>query len=97
VEIRAPVFEIFGEDWEHVFEQVRLQGYRRVRVNGEVKDLGSHFELSEEEHPWIEAIIDRFVVGAGIDRQVLAALEHGLKVSDGFVSFHPEGVSMTVL
>jgi excinuclease ABC subunit A len=97
VEIRAPVFEIFGEDWEHVFEQVRLQGYRRVRVDGEVRDLGSHLELSEEEHPWIEAIIDRFVVGPGIDRQVLASLEHGLKVSDGFVSFHPEGVSRTVL
>src|SRR5438874_7017383 len=26
VEVRAPVFEIYGEDWEHVFEQVRLQG-----------------------------------------------------------------------
>ena len=56
-------------------------------------DLGSHFELSEEEHPWVEAIIDRFVVGPGIDRQVLASLEHGLKVGDGFLSFHPEGLS----
>src|SRR6188508_3340469 len=63
VEVRAPVFEIFGEDWEHVFEQVRLQGYRRVRIDGELKDLGSHLELDENEHPWIEAIIDRFVVG----------------------------------
>lgn len=93
VEVRAPVFEIFGEDWEHVFEQVRLQGYRRVRIDGELKDLGNHLELGEDEHPWIEAIIDRFVVGPGIDRQVLSSLEHGLKVGDGFLSFHPEGVS----
>src|SRR6476620_342846 len=42
VEVRAPVFEIFGEDWEQVFEQVRLQGYRRVRLDGVMKDLGSH-------------------------------------------------------
>ena len=97
VEVRAPVFEIFGEDWEHVFEQVRLQGYRRVRVDGEARDLGSHFELAEDDHPWIEAIIDRFVVGPGIDRQVLASLEHGLKVGDGFLSFHPEGLSQTAL
>src|ERR1044071_4545188 len=92
VEVRAPVFEIFGEDWEHVFEQVRLQGYRRVRIDGEAKDLGSHFEIGEEDHPWIEAILDRFVVAPGIDRQVLASLEHGLKVGDGFLSFHPEGL-----
>jgi excinuclease ABC subunit A len=97
VELRAPVFEIFGEDWEHVFEQVRLQGYRRVRVDGVIRDLGGHFELGEDEHPWVEAILDRFVVGPGIDRQVLAALEHGSKVGDGFFSFHPEGVSRAVL
>jgi excinuclease ABC subunit A len=97
VEVRAPVFEIFGEDWEQVFEQVRLQGYRRIRVDGKVQDLGSHFELGEDEHPWIEAIIDRFVVGPGIDRQFLASLEHGLKVGDGFLSFHPEGISPSKL
>lgn len=93
VEVRAPVFEIFGEDWEQVFEQVRLQGYRRVRIDGALKDLGSTLELGEEERPWIEAIIDRFVIAPGIDRQVLASLEHGLKVGDGFLSFHPEGLS----
>jgi excinuclease ABC subunit A len=97
VEVRAPVFEIFGEDWEQVFEQVRVQGYRRVRIDGELKDLGNHLELGEDEHPWIEAIIDRFVVGPGIDRQVLASLEHGMKVGDGFLSFHPEGISGSAL
>ena len=93
VELRAPVFEIFGESWEHVFEQVRLQGYRRARVDGVERDLGSHFELGEDEHPFVEAILDRFVVGPGIDRHVLAAIEHGSKVGDGFFSFHAEKLS----
>src|SRR5262245_24573161 len=97
VEVRAPVFEVFGEDWEHVFEQVRLQGYRRIRVDGVVHDIGSGVELREDEHPWVEAIIDSFVVGPGVDRQVLASLEHGLKVGDGFLSFHPEGLSASAL
>jgi excinuclease ABC subunit A len=97
VEVRAPAFEIYGEDWEHVFEEVRLQGYRRARINGTSQDLGSHLELSEEAHLWVEAIIDRFVIGPGIDRQVLASLEHGLKVGDGFLSFHPEGLAADAL
>jgi excinuclease ABC subunit A len=93
VELRAPVFQIFGESWEYAFEQVRLQGYRRVRVDGVERDLGSDFELADDEHPFIEAILDRFVVGPGIDRHVLAAIEHGSKVGDGFFSFHAEGLS----
>jgi len=97
VEARAPVFEIFGEDWEHVFEQVRLQGYRRVRIDGEPRDLGAPVEIGEGEHPWVEAVVDRFVVGPGTDRQVLASLEHGLKVGDGFLSFHPEGLARPAL
>ncbi|MBN8247455.1 MAG: excinuclease ABC subunit UvrA, partial [Verrucomicrobia bacterium] len=93
VEVRAPVFEIFGEDWEQVFEQVRLQGYRRIRRDGAPHDLGDPVEIGADDHPWIEAILDRFVIGPGIERQVLASLEHGLKVGDGFLSFHPEGLS----
>lgn len=93
VELRAPVFEMFGESWEYVFEQVRLQGYRRVRVAGVERDLGGHFELGEDERPFVEAILDRFVVAPGMDRHVLAALEHGAKIGDGFFSFHGEGLS----
>jgi excinuclease ABC subunit A len=93
VELRAPVFEIFGESWEYAFEQVRLQGYRRARVDRIERDLGSDFELGEDEHPFVEAILDRFVTGLGIDRHVLAAIEHGSKVGDGFFSFHAEGLS----
>jgi excinuclease ABC subunit A len=93
VELCAPVLEIFGEGWEYTFEQVRLQGYRRVRVDGVERDLGSHFELDEDEHPFVEAILDRFIVGPGIDRHVLAAIEHGSKVGDGFFSFHAERLS----
>jgi excinuclease ABC subunit A len=97
VEVRAPVFQIYGEDWEQVFDEVRLQGYRNVRIDGVLKDLGSHLELGEDEHPWIEAVIDRFIIAPDIDRQALASLEHGLKLGDGFLSFHPEGVSEAAL
>jgi excinuclease ABC subunit A len=93
VELRAPVFEIYGESWEYAFEQVRLQGYRRARVDGVERDLGSDFEVGDDEHPFVEAILDRFIVGPGIDRHVLAAIEHGSKVGDGFFSFHAEGLS----
>ena len=36
----------------------------------------------------VEAVIDSFVVGPGIDQQVVTSLEHGLKLGDGLLGFH---------
>lgn len=88
VEVRAPVFKIFGEDYEYLLEQIRVNGYRRARINDEVVDLGDHIELDEDTTYTIDAIIDSFVIEKGIDAQVATSLEHGLKLGDGLLSFH---------
>ncbi len=51
-------------------------------------DLGDHIELDEEQPHSIEAVIDSFIVGPGIDQQVVTSLEHGLKLGDGLLGFH---------
>src|SRR3954469_7385691 len=88
VEVRAPVYKIHGEDYEYLFEQIRVNGYRRARIDGKPRDLGEHIELDEEEEHAVEAVIDTFVVGPGIDQQVVTSLEHGLKLGDGLLGFH---------
>ena len=88
VEVRAPVFKIHGEDYDYLFEQIRVNGYRRARIDGKPRDLGEHIELDEEQEHSVEAVIDTFVVGPGIDQQVVTSLEHGLKLGDGLLSFH---------
>jgi excinuclease ABC subunit A len=93
VEVRAPVYKIHGEDYEYLFEQIRVNGYRRARIDGKPRDLGEHIELSEDEEHSVEAVIDSFVVGPGIDQQVVTSLEHGLKLGDGLLGFHVLGES----
>jgi excinuclease ABC subunit A len=88
VEVRAPVYKIHGEDYEYLFEQIRVNGYRRARIDGKPRDLGDHIDLDEEEDHSVEAVIDSFVVGPGIDQQVVTSLEHGLKLGDGLLGFH---------
>ena len=88
VELRAPVYKIYGEDYEYLFEQIRVNGYRRARIDGEPRDLGDHIELDEDEEHTVEAVVDSFVIGQGIDAQVLKSLEHGLKLGDGILGFH---------
>ena len=88
VEVRAPVSRIYGEDYEYLFEQIRVNGYRRARIDGKPRDLGDNIELDSDEEHTVEAVIDSFVVGPGIEQQVLTSLEHGLKLSDGMLGFH---------
>jgi excinuclease ABC subunit A len=88
VEVRAPVYKIHGEDYDYLFEQIRVNGYRRARINGKPRDLGDHIQLEEDQAHTVEAVIDSFVVGHGIDQQVVTSLEHGLKLGDGLLGFH---------
>ncbi|MEM6468142.1 MAG: excinuclease ABC subunit UvrA [Planctomycetota bacterium] len=88
VEVRAPVFKIHGEDYEYLFEQIRMNGYRRARIDDQLRDLGDNLKIEEDEDHEIEAIVDHFVIRRGIDQQIVASLEHGLKLGDGLLSFH---------
>ncbi len=88
VEVRAPVHKIHGEDYEYLFELIRVNGYRWARIDGQPSDLGDNIQLEEDEEHTIEAVVDTIVVGPGTDAQVITALEHGLKLGDGLLSFH---------
>jgi excinuclease ABC subunit A len=88
VEVRAPVYKVHGEDYEYLFELIRVNGYRRARIDGKPRDLGEHIELDEDRDYSVEAVIDTFVLGPGIDQQVVTSLEHGLKLGDGLLGFH---------
>src|SRR5262249_55461453 len=88
VEVRAPVYKIHGEDYEYLFDLIRVNGYRRARIDGQPRDLGEHLDLDEDRDHTVEAVIDTFVVGPGIDQQVVTSLEHGLKLGDGLLGFH---------
>lgn len=87
VQVRAPVFRIYGEDHEHTIEQIRINGYRRAKIDRKERDLGQDIELDEDVEYRIEAIVDEFVIEPGIDKQVVASLEHGLKLGDGLLMF----------
>lgn len=88
VEVRAPVYKIYGEDYTYLIDQIRIHGYRWARIDGQVRDLGEHLDFDEEDDHHIEAIVDTFVVAPGIDQQIIKSLEHGLKLGDGLLSFH---------
>lgn len=85
LQILAPV--ISGRKGTHakLLEDIKKQGYVRVRVNGEVIDLDDNIDLNKNKKHTIEVVIDRVVVKEGIESRLSDSLESALRLADGTV------------
>ncbi len=62
VELRAPVYKVFGEDYEYTFKLLRDKGYKRLLVDGQPFSLADQDDLDESKEYQLELIIDRFTL-----------------------------------
>ncbi|AKF94012.1 excinuclease ABC subunit UvrA [Brevibacillus laterosporus] len=85
MQILAPLVQ--GRKGEHVklLEDIRKQGYVRVRVDGEVRDLSEEIRLEKNKKHSIEVVIDRIVVKPDSQTRIADSLETALRLADGKV------------
>lgn len=85
LQILAPL--VSGRKGTHakVFEDVKKQGYVRVRVDGEMFDVGDDIELEKNKKHSIEVVVDRIVVKEGIAARLADSLESALRLGEGNV------------
>lgn len=85
IQVLAPV--VSGRKGSHVkmLEDIKKQGYVRVRIDGEMYDLGEEISLDKNKKHSIEVVIDRIVVKEGVSSRLADSLESALKLGDGKV------------
>ena len=86
VELRAPIFQVYGEAPEFIFNEVRKLGCRYVDIDGERLDLTDEVPDALPGNPKLSALVDQLVIGADVERQLKAAIEHALRVGDSLMS-----------
>ena len=76
-----------GKKGEHkkVLEQIRREGYVRVRIDGELHDLGEEIVLEKQKKHTIEIVVDRLVVREGMESRLADSLETALHAGEGVV------------
>ncbi|PIB53433.1 hypothetical protein, partial [Pseudomonas sp. 2822-17] len=57
-----------------VFEDIKKQGFVRVRVDGEMREVAEEFDLDKNKKHSIEVVIDRIVIKAGIEARLADSL-----------------------
>src|SRR4030095_149120 len=99
IELRAPVFTIYGEDLEVLFAEVRKKGCRRMFVDGKAIDLADRAEPEPEDpngrgsessesapiNAHMEAVVDRFIVARKHEKAIKAGIAATLLVGDGLM------------
>ncbi len=85
LQILAPMVQ--GRKGEHVklLEDIRKQGFVRVRVDGEIRDLSEEIKLEKNKKHSIEVVVDRIVVKPDVQARLADSLETALRLADGKV------------
>jgi excinuclease ABC subunit A len=88
VELRAPVFRIYGEELDVVFTEVRKKGCRRLIADGKSIDLSDEVEVDDSDVKNMDAVVDRVIVSHRHEKAIRAAIASTLLVGDGLLQVH---------
>ena len=82
-QVLAPV--VRGKKGTHrkTISSLSAEGFVRVRVDGEVRELGDSIELDKNQLHTIEIVVDRLVKKEGIEERLVDSLTTCLKHSNG--------------
>ena len=82
-QLLAPV--VRGKKGTHtkLISGLAAEGFARVRINGEVRELADNIELDKNHSHNIEVVVDRLVAREGIQERLTDSLRTALKRGDG--------------
>jgi len=84
--VLAPLIRDRKGEYQAVFDDLRKEGYVRVRVDGRIYDLSEEFQLDKNKKHSIEAVVDRLVIGqSGSQSRIADSVETALKLGAGVV------------
>ena len=85
LEIMAPV--VHGKKGTHqdLIENLRKEGYTRIRINGEVKSLDEEITLEKNIKDNIDVVVDRIVLHKEERSRVFESIENSCKLANGLV------------
>jgi excinuclease ABC subunit A len=86
IQILAPVIRGRKGEYTKLFEEIAKEGFSRVRVDGEQKELREKIVLDKKRKHTIEVIVDRLVMKPDVRKRLTDSIETTLRLSSGIVT-----------
>lgn len=85
VNILAPVVKGRKGHYRELFEQIRKQGFVKVRVDGEIKDITAKMQVDRYKIHDIEIVIDRLVIDEKDHKRLLDSIQTAMRLGKGII------------
>ncbi len=86
IQLLAPLVRGRKGEYTKLFEEVAKEGFARVRVDGETKELREKIVLDKKRKHTIEVVVDRLVMKPDIRKRLADSVETTLRLSTGIVT-----------
>ena len=84
--VNAPVVRDRKGEYRDLLEQLRGEGFTRVKVDGEQRDLDEEIQLDKKLKHTIEVVVDRLVMKDDLRHRLTDSVETALELADGLVT-----------
>lgn len=91
IQVLAPVVRGRKGEYTKIFDDIRKNGYVRVRVDGELKELSEEIKLAKNKKHTIEVVVDRIVIKPDIQKRLADSVELAMGQSGGIVGIDVVG------
>lgn len=85
VQLLAPVVRGRKGEYHKLIEDARKNGYVRIRVDGEVRDVNEEISLDKNKKHTIEIVIDRLIIKPDMVKRLADSIETALHLSSGIL------------
>jgi excinuclease ABC subunit A len=86
--ILAPVEPRDNEEYEDMLKRFNREGYARIRIDGEVHELGTEIEIDRRRKHTIEILLDRLAIKSDIASRLASSAEAALDLGTGHMTVH---------
>ncbi|MDD5243052.1 MAG: excinuclease ABC subunit UvrA [Syntrophorhabdaceae bacterium] len=92
--ILAPIVRGRKGEYRKEIDELRKQGFTRIKLNGKIVDLADDIELDKNKKHDIDVIVDRITIRDGIERRLFEAVELALNKAGGIIKVEVEKDTM---
>jgi excinuclease ABC subunit A len=85
VVLLAPIVRGKKGEYRKELENLRRDGFVRVKIDGEIRDLSEEIRLDRNKKHDIDVVIDRMIVKKGIQSRLTDSLELAATLADGII------------
>jgi len=89
--VLAPVVRGRKGEYGRLFEELRGDGFSRVKVDGEVRELGEPIDLDKKYKHDIAVVVDRLIMKEDLRRRLTDSVETAVHLAEGLVDIEISG------